>query len=167
MPLLGNELPISGMRTPLTGRMRPVATSAQTNREMLRVRDAIDRDYGYELGVGALATLASVSPAHLIRTFKSVFGETPHRYLQRRRIERSMFLLRSTSASVTDICMTVGFTSLGTFSRTFTEIVGEPPSRYRRRGALLSAPGCFTMAWTRPSSFHAPAVDRAVSEKLR
>jgi AraC-like DNA-binding protein len=144
-----------------------VVTSEQTNRDMLRVRDAIDRDYGSELDVGTLAKLANVSPAHLIRTFRSVFAETPHRYLQRRRIERSMFLLRSTSESVTDICMAVGFTSLGTFSRTFTDIVGEPPSRYRRRGPLPPAAGCFTMAWTRPSSFGDGRDDRAISEKHR
>jgi len=143
-----------------------VATnSEQTNREMLRVRDAIDRDYGSELDVRTLAKVANVSPAHLIRTFKSVFAETPHRYLQRRRIERAMFLLRSTTSSVTDICMAVGFTSLGTFSRTFTEIVGEAPSRYRTRGPLPPAAGCFTMAWTRPSSFGGVPHDRAISEK--
>ncbi len=127
-----------------------------TNRRMLRVRDAIDREYALELDVDTLARVAHVSPAHLIRTFKAVFGETPHRYLQRRRIERSMFLLRSTDASVTEVCMTVGFTSLGTFSRTFADIVGEPPSRYRSRGPLPPAPGCFTMAWTRPSTFSGP-----------
>jgi AraC-like DNA-binding protein len=123
------------------------------NRAMLRVRDAIDRDYASELDVEAMAGIAAVSPAHLIRTFRRVFGETPHRYLQRRRVERAMFLLRSTQASVTDVCFSVGFGSLGTFSRTFRDIVGECPSSYRKRGPLPPAAGCFTMAWTRPSSF--------------
>lgn len=131
---------------------------------MLRVRDLIDRDYGLELDVATLAAVAHVSPFHLIRTFKAVFGETPHRYLQRRRIERAMFLLRSTDESITDICMTVGFASLGTFSRTFAAIVGESPTQFRSRGPLPPAPGCFTMAWTRPASF-ASGEDRAVSEK--
>ena len=94
-----------------------------------------------------------MSEAHFIRTFKATFGETPHRYLQRRRVERAMFLLRSTDRSITDICLDTGFTSLGTFSRTFTQIVGEPPSRYRARGPLPPVPSCFAMAWTRPSSF--------------
>ena len=120
---------------------------------MLRVRDAIDRDYAQELDVEALAGIAAVSPAHLIRTFRRVFGETPHRYLQRRRVERAMFLLRSTENSVTDVCFAVGFGSLGTFSRTFHEIDGESPTVYRRRGPLPPAHGCLTMAWTRPSSF--------------
>ena len=132
----------------------------EVNRAMLRVRDAIDRDYALELDVDAMAGIAAVSPAHLIRTFRRVFGETPHRYLQRRRVERAMFLLRSTDRSVTDVCFAVGFGSLGTFSRTFREIVGESPTVYRRRGPLPPADGCFTMAWTRPSSFGEASGDR-------
>ena len=77
-----------------------------------------------------------MSEAHFIRSFRATFGETPNRYLQRRRVERAMFLLRTTDRSVTDICMDVGFSSLGTFSRVFRDIVGEPPSAYRRRGPL-------------------------------
>ncbi|HEU5314684.1 MAG TPA: helix-turn-helix transcriptional regulator, partial [Chloroflexota bacterium] len=84
--------------------------------------------------------------------FKVTFGETPHRYLQRRRVERSMFLLRETERSVTDICMDVGFNSLGTFSRTFREIVGTSPAEYRRRAPRVAAPSCFAMAYMRPSS---------------
>ena len=84
------------------------------------------------LTCNALAAVAFVSPAHFIRRFKATFGETPHRYLQRRRVERAMYLLRNTEPSVTDVCMEVGFSSLGTFSRTFTEIVGESPDRVPR-----------------------------------
>lgn len=120
---------------------------------MLRARDAMDRTYAQPLDIRALARIAYVSEAHFIRTFRATFGETPHRYLQRRRVERAMSLLRETERSVTDICLDVGFTSLGTFSRTFREIVGEPPIAYRRRGPLPAAPTCFTKAWTRPSSF--------------
>jgi AraC-like DNA-binding protein len=102
-----------------------------------------------------MARIASVSRAHFIRTFRETFGETPHRYLQRRRVERSMWLLRETDRSVTDICLDVGFTSLGTFSRTFREIVGESPVAYRRGTAPVGGtiPTCFTMAWARPSTF--------------
>src|ERR687890_2385909 len=107
-----------------------------TNRRMLRARDAMDRAYARPLDIPTLARIAHVSEAHFIRTFRSVFGETPHRYLQRRRVERAMFLLRSTDRSVTDICTAVGFSSLGTFSRVFAEVVGEPPSAYRRHGPL-------------------------------
>ena len=120
---------------------------------MLRARDAMDRAYAEPLDIPALAALAHVSQAHFIRTFRATFGETPHRYLQRRRVERSMFLLRSTELSVTEICFQVGFGSLGTFSRTFRDIVGESPSDYRKRGPLPAVPNCFAMAWMRPSSF--------------
>ena len=116
----------------------------------------MDRAYAEPLDIPALARIAYVSEAHFIRTFRATFGETPHRYLQRRRVERAMFLLRSTSRSVTEICLETGFNSLGTFSRTFADIVGESPTAYRERGPLQPVPSCFAMAWTRPSS-HAPS----------
>jgi transcriptional regulator GlxA family with amidase domain len=125
----------------------------EANRRLLRARDAMDRSYAEPLDVPTLARIAYVSEAHFIRTFRAAFGETPNRYLQRRRVERAMFLLRETERSVTDICMDVGFSSLGTFSRVFREIVGEPPSLYRRRGPLPPAPTSVAMAWSRPSSF--------------
>ena len=130
-----------------------VADRELTNRLMLRARDAMDRGYRNELDITALAEIACVSKAHFIRTFKATFGETPHRYLQRRRVERAMYLLRTTTDDITDICMNVGFSSLGTFSRTFTEIVGETPTQYRTRGRLDNVPSCFVKAWTRPSTF--------------
>ena len=126
----------------------------ETNRRMLRARDAMDRDFAKPLDVATLARIAYVSEAHFIRTFRATFGETPHRYLQRRRVERAMFLLRETDRRVSDICLDVGFTSLGTFGRTFREIVGEAPLTYRAQAADLRAvPVCFAKAWSRPSSF--------------
>jgi len=113
----------------------------------------MDRAFARQLDIPALARIACVSEAHFIRTFRATYGETPHRYLQRRRVERSMFLLRETDRSVTDICFDVGFTSLGTFSRTFRQIVGESPTVYRSRATVRAVPTCFAMAWTRPSSF--------------
>ena len=127
--------------------------SEQQNRRLLRARDAMDRAYAQPLDVPALARIAHVSPAHFIRTFAATFGETPHRYLQRRRVERAMFLLRESERSITDICMSVGFASLGTFSRTFRDVVGSSPSQYRAASVSRSAPTCFSMSWTRPSSF--------------
>jgi AraC-like DNA-binding protein len=125
----------------------------QANRRLLRARDAMDRSYAQALDIPALARIAHVSEAHFIRTFRATFGETPHRYLQRRRVERAMFLLVQTDRSVTGICFDVGFTSLGTFSRTFRAIVGVSPSQYRLDTAPVAVPTCFAMAWTRPSSF--------------
>ena len=114
----------------------------------------MDRTYAEPLDVATLARLALTSQAHFSRTFRDTFGETPHRYLQRRRIERAMFLLRTTERDVTAICFDVGFTSLGTFSRTFSEIVGRSPSEFRIAAhAPPPVPSCFAMAWTRPSSF--------------
>jgi AraC-like DNA-binding protein len=125
----------------------------QSNRLLLRARDAIDRSYAGPLDIATLAAIAHASPAHFIRSFRATFGETPHRYLQRRRVERAMFLLRTTPMSVTDVCLAVGFTSHGTFTRTFRDIVGSSPSQFRRSSVALPAPSCFSMAWTRPSSF--------------
>jgi len=120
------------------------------NRRLLRARDAMDRAYAEPLDVTAVAAVACVSEGHFIRSFRAVFGETPHRYLQRRRVERSMFLLRETDRSVTDICLDVGFTSLGTFSRMFREIVGETPSGYRMDHGPIVAPNCVQLAAMRP-----------------
>ena len=120
------------------------------NRRLLRARDAMDRSYADPLDVRAVAAVAHLSEAHFIRSFRAAFGETPHRYLQRRRVERSMFLLRETDRSVTDICFDVGFTSRGTFSRTFREIVGEAPSSYRGGNGPMVAPNCYQMWATRP-----------------
>ncbi|WP_256640759.1 helix-turn-helix domain-containing protein [Streptomyces murinus] len=122
----------------------------ETNRRMLRARDTMDRDYARPLDVPALARVAHVSPAHFARTFRATFGETPHRYLQRRRVERAMYLLRESDRSVTDIAFEVGFGSPGTFSRTFRDIVGSSPRAYRKEAVAAAVPTCFTMAWTRP-----------------
>lgn len=126
----------------------------ESNRAMLRARDAMDRAYAEPLDIPALARIAHVSGAHFIRTFRATFGETPHRYLQRRRIERAMYLLVQTDQDVTDVCIAVGFSSLGTFSRTFRQIVGDSPSGYRKgRTPADAVPSCFAKSWMRPSSF--------------
>ena len=124
----------------------------------------MDRTFAEPLCIPRLARMAEVSEAHFIRTFRATFSETPHRYLQRRRIERAMFLLRSTELSVTAICFDVGFNSLGTFSRTFQEVVGESPNVFRRRGGMPAVPTCFMMAWTRPSSFGEARLVRSALE---
>jgi len=138
----------------------------EINRSMLRVRDAIDARYRDELDLASLAAVAHVTPAHLVRSFRRVFGETPHRYLQRRRVERAMYLLRSTDWSVTRICTEVGFTSLGTFGRTFAAVVGESPTAHRARGPMAPVPSCFTMAWARPAQAAPGAAQPAQSAQM-
>jgi AraC-like DNA-binding protein len=125
----------------------------ELNRRVLRARDAMDLSYSEPLDVPRLARIAHVSEGHFSRTFRATFGETPHRYLQRRRVERAMYLLAQTRRDITDICLEVGFTSLGTFSRTFSEIVGESPRSFRSHAKPIPVPNCFAMAWLRPSSF--------------
>src|SRR5258708_16888362 len=122
----------------------------ELNRRLLRARDAMDRTYAEPLDVAALSRVAHVSEAHFIRSFRATFGETPHRYLQRRRVERAMFLLGATDRPITAICVDVCFASLGPFSRTCRDIVGESPTEWRLRGAPMAVPTCFTLTWMRP-----------------
>jgi len=124
----------------------------ELNRRLLRARDAMDRTYAEPLDMRTVAAVAHISPAHFSRCFRAVFGESPHRYLQRRRVERSMFLLRESDRTVTDICFDVGFSSVGTFSRTFREIVGQTPSAYREGHGPIVAPHCVQLAAMRPRS---------------
>jgi AraC-like DNA-binding protein len=118
-----------------------------------RARDLIDREYARPLDVAALARAALMSSAHFSRQFRAAYGETPYAYLMTRRIERAKALLRLDELSVTEVCIAVGCTSLGSFSARFTELVGETPTAYRARdhGALASVPGCIAKDLTRPS----------------
>ena len=117
-----------------------------------RVRDRIDRDYAKPLNVEELARGANMSAGHLSREFRRIYGESPYSYLMTRRIERAMTLLRRGDMSVTHICFTVGFSSLGTFSTRFTELVGVPPSAYRRdqSQAAVGILPCLAKQVTRP-----------------
>src|SRR5580698_743641 len=114
----------------------------------------MDREYARRLDVSALARAALMSTAHFSRRFRATYGETPHAYLMTRRIERAKALLRRGDLSVTEVCMAVGCTSLGSFSARFAELVGETPTTYRARdhGALVSVSGCVAKDLTRPSS---------------
>ncbi|MFS8100841.1 helix-turn-helix transcriptional regulator [Lentzea alba] len=120
-----------------------------------RARDLMDREYAKPLDVPAMARAALMSPSHFARQFRAAYGETPYGYLMTRRIERAKALLRLGKLSVTEVCMEVGCTSLGSFSARFTELVGETPSAYRARSheALAAVPGCHLKGLTRPSRF--------------
>jgi transcriptional regulator GlxA family with amidase domain len=119
-----------------------------------RARDLMDREYASPLDVAALARAALMSPAHFSRQFRAAYGETPYAYLMTRRIERAKALLRQGDLSVTDVCLAVGCTSLGSFSARFTQVVGTTPTAYRAsdHGALASVPGCIAKELTRPAS---------------
>jgi AraC-like DNA-binding protein len=117
-----------------------------------RARDLMDREYARPLDVPAMARAALMSPAHFSRQFRAAYGETPYGYLMTRRIERAKALLRRGDRTVTEVCLEVGCTSLGSFSARFTEIVGESPSAYRARDhrAGATVPACVAKSWTRP-----------------
>ena len=117
-----------------------------------RARDLMDREYARPLDVPTMARHALMSPGHFSRQFRAAYGETPYSYLMTRRIERAMALLRG-GMSVTDVCMMVGCTSLGSFSSRFAELVGETPSAYRSREhrAVTAMPGCVAKVRTRPA----------------
>jgi AraC-like DNA-binding protein len=118
-----------------------------------RARDLMDREYARPLEVAELARAALMSTAHFSRRFRATYGETPYSYLMTRRIERAKALLRRGDLSVTEVCLEVGCTSLGSFSARFTELAGETPTAYRARdhSALRILPGCVAKDVTRPN----------------
>ena len=119
-----------------------------------RARDLMDRDYAEPLDLDAMAGEAGYSRFHFARAFATAYGETPRAYLTRRRIERAKTLLRTANLSVTEICLLVGFASLGSFSARFRQLVGQPPREYRAdavaRTGVPPIPGCMVLMWTRP-----------------
>lgn len=111
-----------------------------------RAHDLVDRRFAEPLDLDALAAEAGVSKYHFDRSFAAAYGETPMRYLTRRRIERAQDLLRAANLTVTEVCMLVGFSSLGSFSSRFRDLVGESPRQYRDRWAATGGPripGCY------------------------
>jgi AraC-like DNA-binding protein len=122
-------------------------------RHLLRARDLVDGRYAEPLDLGALARAAHVSPRHFSRSFRRTFGETPYQYLLTRRLERAQHLLRTTDLRVAEVCLAVGFTSVGSFTTTFRRRVGVSPTAYRRDNGGASAvdriPLCTVMAWAR------------------
>jgi AraC-like DNA-binding protein len=126
---------------------------ALLERHLLRARDLVDRRYDEPLDLRVLAQEAHVSPRHFSRSFRRVFGETPYQYLLSRRLERARHLLRTTEMPVAEICLEVGFTSVGSFTTTFKRHVGVSPTTFRKAyGGPSDAdriPLCFAMAWAR------------------
>jgi AraC-like DNA-binding protein len=127
--------------------------SALLERHLLRARDLADRRYAEQLDLRRLAREANVSPRHFSRSFRRVFGETPYQYLLSRRLERARHLLRTTEMTVAEICLEVGFTSVGSFTTTFKRHVGVSPTTFRQAYSGPSdadrVPLCYAMAWAR------------------
>jgi AraC-like DNA-binding protein len=125
------------------------------DRHLLRAKDRIDARYADPLDTAALAAEACCSEAHFIRSFKRAFGETPHRYLLTRRLERAAALLRATDYSVAEVCLNVGLTSVGSFTTSFRRVYGKTPTAYRASfppaARMVPVPTCVVMAWARPS----------------
>jgi AraC-like DNA-binding protein len=141
--------------------------TAQLERHLLRARDLADSRYDEQLDLRALARAAHVSPRHFSRSFRRVFGETPHQYLLTRRLERARHLLRTTDMSVAEICLEVGFTSVGSFTTTFRRHVGVAPTTFRKAYSGPSdadhIPLCFAMAWARRTPVGAFREDASAS----
>ena len=131
-----------------------MVTPVPTARHLLRARDLADARYREPLDVPTLARAAHVSPAHFTREFRRAFGETPHRYLLTRRLERAAALLRNTDRNVADICLSVGLTSVGSFTTSFGKLYGMSPTAYRAAHPPAShrarIPTCVLQAYARP-----------------
>jgi AraC-like DNA-binding protein len=130
------------------------AMTAREVAHLRRAKDLVDRSYAEPLDVEALARRAHCSPWHFSRRFKEAFGETPHQYVLSRRVERAQELLRNTELSVSEVCLEVGFQSLGSFSAAFHRVAGMTPTAYRATmaGVAPQIPGCWAAQWTRPST---------------
>jgi AraC-like DNA-binding protein len=136
-------------------RFNESVTSVELVLALRNARDVIDRRFAEPLDLTALAAASGYSLHYFARSFRTAFGETPRGYLTRRRIERAQDLLRAANLTVTEICMLVGFSSLGSFSSRFTEVVGCSPQEYRKRSRSANTPaipGCFVMQWMRATA---------------
>lgn len=130
-------------------------SSVPPERHLLRAKDIVDARYREPLDVPALARAAYLSPAHFSREFRRAFGETPHRYLLTRRLERAAAMLRNTDRSVADICFTVGLRSVGSFTTSFRRVYGVTPTAYREAHPPVErarVPTCVLQAYARPHS---------------
>ena len=125
-----------------------------------RARDVADRDFARRITLDEMARAANLSKFHFARAFAAAYSETPRTYLSRRRIERAKDLLRAANLTVTEVCMLVGYESLGSFSSRFRELVGCTPTEYRMAavasGGPPQIPGCFVLMWTRPAQVSNP-----------
>ncbi len=109
-----------------------MATREELYRRVSRARDYVSAMFAEPVPLQELSRVACLSPNHLLRTFRKVFGGTPHQFLTERRLEEAKRLLAGTELTVTEICLTTGFESLGSFSSLFRKRFGVAPSQYRQ-----------------------------------
>jgi len=125
-------------------------------RHLLRAKDLADARYSERVDVADMARAARLSKAHFSREFSRTFGESPHHYLQTRRLERAAALLRMTDWTVGEVCVSVGLQSLGSFTTSFKRTFGQTPTDYRasQPPATLAArvPSCVLRTYLRPQT---------------
>ena len=134
-------------------------------RRLCRARDLLSEVHDEtSLSIADVARQVAISPFHFIRQFEALFGSTPHQFRIQSRLDRARLLLASGQHSVTEVCLEIGFSSLGSFSDLFRRRVGETPSGYQRRMRVMTQvpgqlpqqliPGCFSlMARLPPGTF--------------
>lgn len=142
-------------------------------RRRVVARDYLASSYAAPISLRQAARCAGISPFHFLRMFSRAFGESPHAYLQRVRLERAKERL-ARGAAVTDACFDVGYSSLGSFSALSARRYGRPPSEWQRdirrpvsvpeALAQLYIPCCF-LVWSgaRPLSLGAESQFRRSS----
>jgi AraC-like DNA-binding protein len=129
---------------------------APAARHLLRAKDLADARYSEPIEVADMAGAAGLSKAHFSREFRRTFGESPHHYLLTRRLERAAALLRMTDWTVGEICVSVGLSSLGSFTTSFKRAYGQTPTEYRATQApaalAVRVPSCVLRTYLRPQS---------------
>jgi AraC-like DNA-binding protein len=139
------------------GQLSAALVNDDTFRRLCRARDLLAEQYQSQILLEATAREACLSPFHFHRLFRATFGETPHDFLTRRRMDRARHLLASGEMTVTEVCLEVGYSSLGSFSTKFQSLAGVPPTQYQREvrrvfgfqrpWKIMLVPGCYFSAY--------------------
>jgi AraC-like DNA-binding protein len=114
-------------------------TSALVGWQIVRVQTFIEKNLDRTIHIRHLSAVARRSPAHFSRSFKRAFGETPHAYVMRRRLEKACYLMMTSSASLSEIALSVGFSDQAHLCRLFRQAFGQSPNKWRREYVALSA----------------------------
>ena len=139
------------------GQLSLALVNDDTFRRLCRARDLLAAQYQSQIFLETAAREACLSPFHFHRLFRATFGETPHDFLTRRRMDRARHLLASGEMTVTEVCLEVGYSSLGSFSAKFQSLTGLPPTQYQREirrvfgyqrpWKIMLVPACYFSAY--------------------